>query len=114
MNHVDHCPDPLCILDLNDPSICLTCPNKPTPHPAWGGRRTGAGAPPLNLNRLKHGKYSKLIEGGIRKIAQDPELAAILYLLVTLGETKALPPETRSLIHQILSSTNVLRIRGLK
>ena len=114
MNHNDDCPDPLCLNDLTNPSICETCPYKPIPHPHWGGRRPGAGAPLRNLNGFKHGKYSKLIESGIRKIAQDPELAAILYLLISLGETKALPPETRTLVQKALNSTNVLKIRGLK
>lgn len=78
-----------------------------------GGKRPGAGAPRGNLNRLKHGRRSKLIERGVEKICQDPELLAVLYLIAGLAESGAVPPETKAVIQQIISRTNVLKGKGV-
>jgi len=106
MPRPETCPDPLCILDMPDPSACEDCPNVPQPHnPAWGGKRPGAGAPRGNLNHLKHGRYSKLIERGVEKIAQDPDLLSFLYLITSLAENNSVPEGTRAVIQKVLART---------
>lgn len=97
----DDCPDPLCILDMPDPTACLNCPNKPKPHPGWGGKRARAGAPQGNINRLIHGYQSKLMTKGIARLADDPELRGILLIITRLAVNGKLPPETRKLILKI-------------
>ena len=92
------CPDPLCILDLNDPAVCQSCPRKPQPHPGWGGRRTGAGAPQGNLNRLVHGGQSRLLKKGIARMAEDPELRAVLLIIARLAAQGEVPPKTKRAI----------------
>lgn len=79
-----------------------------------GGKRPGAGAPRGNLNRLVHGRRSKIIERGVEKICQDPELLAVLYLIAGLAESGAVPPETKEAIQSIIARTNVLKQRGEK
>jgi hypothetical protein len=77
-----------------------------------GGKRPGAGAPRGNLNRLVHGRRSKLIERGVEKICQDPDLLAFLYLIAGLAEGGQVPPETKAVIQSVISRTNVLKERG--
>jgi len=127
----NHCPDPLCILDLTDPSICQHCPKKPKPHKncppdceyfpqclddpqaadycprphnGWGGRRDGAGAPHGNLNAIKHGRQSKLIQTAVNKLAADPELRAFLLLIARAATTGEIPETTKKLIFKALPS----------
>lgn len=95
------CPEPLCILDMSDPSVCQNCPRKPGKHQGWGGKREGAGAPKGNLNRLTTGGYSQLLKRGIEKMANDPELRAVLYIIAHLANTDELPRSTRVLIRKI-------------
>lgn len=109
--HTNNCPDPLCILDLNDHAVCQSCPKQPKPHPGWGGKRDGAGAPVFNLNRLVHGGQSKLLKRGVVRIAQDPELRGVFYIIARLASNGYLPPETRTLIQRIIS-TDVLGKKG--
>lgn len=79
MTRPDPCPQPLCILDIPEPSACDDCPNVPTPkNPAWGGRRTNTGAPRGNLNALKHGHRSRQLDQALERLASDPELAPLL------------------------------------
>ena len=73
-----------------------------------GGKRPGAGAPRGNLNRLKHGRRSKLIERAVEKICRDPELLAVLYLIAGLTESGQVPPQTKEAIQHIITRTNVL------
>lgn len=96
------CPDPLCILDIPDSTVCQSCPNKPKPHPAWGGKRAGAGAPRANLNRLVHGRNSKLLKVAVEKLSQDPELRAFLLLLARATTEGELPQSTKQLITRSL------------
>ncbi len=79
-----------------------------------GGKRPGAGAPRGNLNRLVHGRRSKLLERGVEKICQDPDLLAVLYLIASLAESDTLPPETKEAIQSIIARTNVLKERQKK
>lgn len=121
------CPDPLCTLDLDDPTLCHSCPTKPKPHancpihceyypgcqtdpqrtdycprPRWGGRRAGAGAPRANLNHLVHGRDSKLLKVAVDKLAEDPELRAFLLLLARAATTGEIPQTTKQLITRAL------------
>lgn len=74
-----------------------------------GGKRPGSGAPRGNLNRLVHGRRSKLIQLGVEKICQDPDLLAILYLIAGLAESGQVPPATKETIQRIINRTNVLK-----
>ena len=86
MTRPDPCPQPLCILDIPDPSACDDCPNEPMPeNPSRGGKRAGAGAPVGNLNRLVHGQRSKQVEAAIDKLASDPELRPLLRFFSVLS-----------------------------
>lgn len=100
--HPSDCPDPLCLLDLDNPAICSECPKKPrkkrSRRPGWGGRRPGAGAPRGNLNRLSHGKQSQLLKGAVKKLVRDPELRALLLMIARVATTGDLPDTTRKLI----------------
>lgn len=98
MTQPETCPDPLCILDIPDPSACQDCPNLPQPHPSWGGKRQGAGAPVSNLNAIKTGEHSQLIQTAIDKLAADPKLRAFLLLLARAAIDGELPQTTKSLI----------------
>lgn len=69
MPRPDPCPQPLCILDMPDT-------------PAWGGRRTGTGAPRGNLNALKHGSRSRQLDQVLERLASDPELKPLLAFFV--------------------------------
>lgn len=105
----NHCPDPLCLLDVTpqgfDPTICRKCPKRPKPHnPGWGGRRPGAGAPRGNLNAIKHGRSSKLIQTAVDKLAADPELRAFLLLIARAATTGELPETTKRIITRALAS----------
>jgi hypothetical protein len=83
----------------------LTCPNRPKPHNSgWGGKREGAGAPQGNLNAIKHGRDSKLIQAAVDKLAADPELRAFLLLIARAATTGELPQTTRQLILKALPS----------
>lgn len=97
----NNCPDPLCLLALDDPTICQHCPKEPQPHPSWGGKRPGAGAPRGNLNRLTDGSQSKLLKRGIARMAEDPELRGVLYIIAHLACEGELPPGTRKMILEI-------------
>jgi len=145
----NHCPDPLCILDVTpsgfDPTICQACPRKPKPHPncpqgceyvdycqtdpqasdycprphnGWGGNRDGAGAPVGNLNAIKHGKASKLIQAAVDKLAADPELRAFLLLLARAAVQGEIPQTTKQLILKALPSPRMeaatARLRRLR
>ena len=87
-----------------------------------GGKRSGAGAPRGNLNRLVHGRRSKLIARGVEKICQDPELLAVLYLLAAFAESGSLLPETKEAVVSVAkrcgvilkTRTDVLLKRGAK
>ena len=100
--HPPDCPDPLCILDIPDSTVCLNCPKKPKPHRGWGGKREGAGAPVANLNRLLHGRQSKLLKVAVEKLAADPELRAFLLLLARAATTGEIPQTTKHLITRAL------------
>jgi len=76
--------------------------------PPRGGKRPGAGAPRGNLNRLVHGRRSKLIAKGVEKICQDPDLLAVLYLIAAFAESETLPPGTKEVITSIISSTALI------
>jgi hypothetical protein len=76
--------------------------------PKRGGARAGAGAPRGNLNRLVHGRRSKLIERGVEKICQDPDLLAVLYLIAAFAESDSLPPETKEVVLRIINRTGKL------
>ena len=103
------CPDPLCLIDLQDVSTCLNCPKKPKPHRGWGGKREGAGAPVANLNRLLHGRQSKLLRVAVEKLAADPELRAFLLLLARAATTGEIPQTTKHLITQALGDRPLRR-----
>lgn len=108
--HPVDCPDPLCILDISDSTICLSCPRKPKPrNPSWGGRRAGAGAPHFNLNRLVHGRNSKLFKMAVERVAQDPELRAFLLLLARAATEGELPQTTKELIIRALGNRPLRR-----
>ena len=87
-------------------SLSLTCPfcgRAPerlhsNAHPGWGGKRHGAGAPVANLNRLIHGGQSKLLKRGIEKLARDPEMRAVLYIIARLASQGKVPPQTKRTI----------------
>lgn len=129
MTRPTHCPDPLCILDITYPSPCDHCPKVhklhsncpsgceysnhcqndpqaadycPRPRKGWGGKRENAGAPVGNLNRLVHGGQSRLVKKGIEKLAEDPDLRAILYLIGRLAVNGIVPASTRRLITKII------------
>lgn len=72
--------------------------------PGWGGRRAGAGAPRANLNRLLHGRDSKLLKVAVEKLAADPELRAFLLLLARAATEGALPQTTKQLITRALGT----------
>ena len=100
--HPQDCPDPVCTLDLDNTAVCQDCPKKPKPrNSSWGGKRPGAGAPAGNINRLRHGTQSKLLQKGITRLAEDPELRAVFYILVRLASGVHLPAETRKLIQKL-------------
>jgi len=98
------CPDPLCLLDLQEPVPCPQCPQNGH-KPGWGGRRPGAGAPQHNLNRLTHGQDSKLIRTAVEKLAADPELRAFLLLIARAAVEGEIPQTTKQLIMQTLGKT---------
>jgi hypothetical protein len=71
----------------------------------WGGKRKHAGAPPGNLNRLLHGRQSKLLRQAIEKMAADPELRVFFYLVaraVTGEGAEGLPETTKRLIIRLM------------
>lgn len=106
--HPDDCPDPLCTLDLDNPTICQKCPQKLKLHRrSWGGRRVGAGAPPGNLNRLIHGRQSKLLKRAVEKLAADPEMRVFLYLVARSATDGTLPETTRRLVRKVLQTPQV-------
>lgn len=108
--------------------LCLVCPNPdcdywcglhpPSPKVSWGGRRDGAGAPQGNLNAIKHGRDSKLIQTAIDRLAADPELRAFLLLIARAATTGELPQTTRQLILKALPSPKMeaaaARLRRLR
>jgi len=103
------CPKPLCLLDTSSGAFlaCLNCPEKlpvtgvRIPRPGWGGMRRGAGAPSGNLNRLVTGGRSKLLQRGISKLAEDPEMRAVLLIIARLANEGTVPASTRKLILKI-------------
>lgn len=96
------------ILDINNLTVCQSCPRKPNPaRSGWGGRRARAGAPTFNLNRLKHGARSKLIKRGITKMAEDPELRAVLYIIARLASRGDVPPQTKRAIQASMKRKGV-------
>ena len=103
------CPEPLCLLDIDNPSICQNCPRKPKPHPGWGGKRPGAGAPAFNLNRLTHGQQSRLIKLAVEKLAEDPELRAFLLLIARAATEGEIPETTKRIITKALGKTPLRR-----
>lgn len=105
--HPDDCPDPLCILDIPDSSVCNNCPRKQKPNRGWGGRRAGAGAPTFNLNRLKHGQQSKLLKKGIERMAEDPLMRAVLLIIARLATQGEVPPQTRQAIQAAMKRKGV-------
>jgi len=66
-----------------------------------GGQRPGAGAPIGNLNHLVHGGRSKLLKAGIQKMADDPMMRAVLYIIARLALNNHIPAPTRRLIVRI-------------
>lgn len=108
-----------------DAALTLVCPfcGHPGPQgkprkPGWGGKRAGAGAPRANLNRLVHGRDSKLLRLAVEKLAEDPELRAFLLLLARAAIQGELPQTTKNLILKALPSPRreaaVARLRGLR
>lgn len=71
------------------------------PKRSWGGRRIGAGAPQGNLNRLVSGGRSKLLRQGIAKLAEDPEMRAVLLIIARLATEGVVPASTKKLILKI-------------
>jgi len=66
--------------------------NKPSSaKPTHGGRRTGAGARPGNLNAVKTGSRSKLLQAAVKKLMSEPVTAAIFGALCAFvtGDTAA-------------------------
>jgi len=96
--HPSDCPDPLCVLDISDPQACQNCPRRLKSKRGWGGKRPGAGAPQGNVNHLQHGLQSKLMKKGISRLTEEPELRAILHLVIRLAIDGVLPPQTKKLI----------------
>lgn len=68
----------------------------------WGGKRKGAGAPRGNLNRLKHGRQSKLIKKAVEKLAADEELRAFLLFIARAATEGEIPETTRKLLQHAL------------
>lgn len=82
---------------------------KPPQKRGWGGRRVGAGAPRGNLNRLVHGRDSKLIRHAVEKLAQDPELRAFLLLIARAATTGEIAETTRQNIIRVLGDSPLRR-----
>lgn len=80
------CPDPLCLLDVPNPSACDDCPHVPAAHPGSGGSRRGAGAPRGNLNALRHGRRSLQFNAAVERLSFDPELRPLRDFLVRFSE----------------------------
>ena len=60
-------------------------PPKRTPaQPSHGGRRPGAGAPPGNLNALRHGARSELVHTAVSQLLEDPYTGQLLMALLTV------------------------------
>jgi len=54
-----------------------------------GGKRPGAGAPKGNLNNLRHGKRSKIVNQAIANALSDPKgRVKVLELVRRYGEVK--------------------------
>lgn len=101
------CPDPLCILDLENPDVCLKCPKKPDildavviAKPSRGGKRPGAGAPVGNLNRLIHGRKSDLFRHGLNRLISDPDLHYVFIILAQFVLTGDFPDGTKELFYK--------------
>jgi hypothetical protein len=80
-------------------------PLAPPKKPGWGGRRQHAGAPPGNLNRLLHGRQSKVLRQAVEKMAADPELRYFFYLVaraITGEGAEGLPETTKRLIIRLM------------
>ena len=107
--HIKDCPDPLCLRDMPGGEGCDPCPKKPTPNRGWGGKRAGAGAPTANLNRLIHGRQSKLLRLAIEKLAADPELRAFLLLIARAATEGEIPATTKRLILKALGNKPLRR-----
>jgi hypothetical protein len=89
---------------------CGHVPGAPLPEPAvlrpgWGGKRKDAGAPRGNLNRLIHGRQSKILRQAVEKMAADPELRYFFYLVaraITGEGAEGLPETTKRLIIRLM------------
>lgn len=99
----DHCPDPLCLPDLPGALRCNPSPKEAKPRSRWGGKRAGAGAPPFNLNRLTHAQRSRVVRRAIARMAQDPELRALLYIIARLADEGTVPVRTKRMIQFALA-----------
>lgn len=75
----------------------------------WGGARPGAGAPRGNLNRLVHGRQSKLLRIAVEKLAADPELRAFLLLIAHAAIEGEIPETTRNIITRVLGDRPLRR-----
>ena len=102
------CPDPLCVLDVKELGICNKCPRQLentvflTPHPSWGGKRRGAGAPKGSFNHLKNGSRSALIRHAVEVLVKHKELRPFLLLIARAAVDGEIPQITRRLILKTL------------
>ena len=67
-------------------------PRKTAEQPRHGGRRAGAGAPAGNLNAVKTGAGSAIIQEGIEALMSDPltgHLFSALIMIVTNRHQRA-------------------------
>ena len=63
---------------------------KPTnkQRPGRGGRRPGAGAPPGNLNAVRHGARSQQIREGVDALLSDPLTGHLFAALISVVMNK--------------------------
>jgi hypothetical protein len=106
------CPDPLCLRDLKDSTICFRCPlgrREPAiarPAPASprregrGGRRSGAGAPKGSLNHLTNGSRSATIRRAVDILAEHAELRPLFLMLARGAAEGQLSASIRKLLIQ--------------
>lgn len=59
-----------------------------------------------NLNAIKHGQNSKLLQQAINCLVAEPELRAFLYLILRAAASGELPQTTRSMLTEALKSAD--------
>jgi hypothetical protein len=73
---------------VEDAQAERTQSQQPAAKPKRGGKRPGAGAPPGNMNALKHGRYSSQFNEIGRNLASEPKTRAALLKLADRFELK--------------------------